>query len=192
MNKNFIRIAIFLWAAAVGAGTFWFVDYSSKPATTAIAPGAGDPAVPHSELPVLIVFIHPHCPCSRATLSELERLMARNPGRMEVHAWFYKPDGVDDDWLSSDTRRKAESMPGVEVSTIDDRVLKRFGTVTSGQVLLYDTNGGLVFSGGITIARAMEGDNAGLSSVESFLRSGQATAATAPVFGCILNPPGDS
>ena len=41
---------------------------------------------------------------------------------------------------------------------------RRFGAVTSGQTLLFDTQGNLLFSGGITAARAQAGDNAGRAS----------------------------
>ena len=42
---------------------------------------------------------------------------------------------------------------------------RRFGVATSGHVLLYDTRGDLIFSGGITPGRGEQGDNAGPGGV---------------------------
>ena len=45
--------------------------------------------------------------------------------------------------------------------------------ITSGQTLLYDTKGHLVFSGGITGGRGHEGDNTGRESIEKYLQTGK-------------------
>lgn len=193
MNASIGRIAaIGLWLALIAGGMGWFVDYKSRPGTGALAPRGDDPLIPRSELPRLVILIHPRCACSRATLAEVERLIARNPGLLDVYAFFYRPDDVPEDWVRSDTWEKASSMPGVRVSTISDRDLPQFGAVTSGQAFLYDTENDLVFSGGVTVGRGHEGEGIGRSSIESYVRTGRATSATAPVFGCILyapNPP---
>jgi hypothetical protein len=191
-KKAATAITVFLWMAAVGTGMAWFVDYKSRPGRIAVAPSGDDSLVPRSELPRLLVLIHPRCVCSRATLAEIERLMSRNPGAIDVHALFYKPEGVPEDWEKTDTWEKASAMPGMHLSTIDDQALVKFGAVTSGQVFLYDVQDHLIFSGGVTVGRAHEGDNTGRSSIETYLRTGRATTATAPVFGCILYAPNES
>ncbi|HTN03085.1 MAG TPA: hypothetical protein VL132_14455, partial [Planctomycetaceae bacterium] len=38
--------------------------------------------------PMVVVFLHPRCPCSRATLEELSRLMTRIADRASVLAVF--------------------------------------------------------------------------------------------------------
>jgi hypothetical protein len=62
----------------------------------------------------------------------------------------------------------------------------RFGSWTSGQTLLYDRDGQLVYSGGITGARGKPGDNTGRSTVLDILAGAQQTRATTQVFGCSL------
>ncbi len=69
----------------------------------------------------------------------------------------------------------------------DDGVEARsFGAATSGQTFLYDKRGALLFSGGITGARAHQGDNAGRQSVVALLNSGPRAHSATSVFGCPL------
>ena len=52
--------------------------------------------------------------------------------------------------------------------------------------VLYDIQGRLLFSGGITSARGHEGDSAGLQRISSLLRTGKADRSDAPVYGCSM------
>ena len=62
----------------------------------------------------------------------------------------------------------------------------RFGAATSGQAILYDGDGRLVFSGGITAARGHFGDNAGSQALARLLIDGMPSRPHTPVFGCAL------
>jgi hypothetical protein len=68
----------------------------------------------------------------------------------------------------------------------DGRHAKQFGAATSGQTLLYDQDGALVFSGGITGARAHAGDNLGRQSLVALLNRQPAARTGTSVFGCPL------
>ena len=68
----------------------------------------------------------------------------------------------------------------------DGREAKRFGVETSGQTLLYDANGRLIFSGGITGSRGHVGENAGELALISLINGGQAERNATSVFGCPL------
>ena len=57
---------------------------------------------------------------------------------------------------------------------------------TSGQTLLFDRDGDLIFSGGITGGRGHSGDNAGRDAIVSLVESGESTLDETPVFGCSL------
>jgi hypothetical protein len=61
---------------------------------------------------------------------------------------------------------------------------RRFGSSTSGQVMLY--NGQLLFSGGITASRGHSGENDGRSVIIALPTEGQAATNERPVFGCRL------
>jgi hypothetical protein len=100
---------------------------------------------------------------------------------------FSKPHGVAADWDRTDLRSGAEAIPGLIVATDEDSVeAHRFDVADSGRALLYDADGRLRFSGGLTRSRGHAGDNAGRSSIESILHHGSADAAETPVYGCAL------
>jgi hypothetical protein len=65
----------------------------------------------------------------------------------------------------------------------------RFHAATSGQTLLYDADGRLLFSGGITGSRGHAGDNAGENAIVSWVNSGAAARTETSVFGCALFDP---
>jgi hypothetical protein len=181
--------AVIAWAAIVVAGNLWMTAYSSQPSGSATSPDRLPSAIRaemSNERPTLLVFLHPYCPCSRATLAELERITADYPDIADIKAYFYLPSDQTEDWAHSDTWIKAERNPALSLFTIDEEQLKELGTVTSGQVMLYDKNGDLVFSGGITPARGHEGDNVGSESIKAFFASGYAEVPTSLVFGCSL------
>lgn len=145
------------------------------------------PALDHA---TLVVLAHPHCPCTRATIGELAAIMAHSQGRLTAYVLFLKPAGFADDWEKTDLWRSAAGIPGV-TAVIDDQGAEanRFHAATSGQTLLYDAEGRLLFSGGITGSRGHAGDNAGESAVVSLANSGTAALTETSVFGCPLFDP---
>lgn len=113
--------------------------------------------------------------------------MARVRDRLEVYVIFIKPTGVEQGWEQSDLWTSAAEIPGVEV-VIDDQGWESqiFGVRTSGQSLLYDPNGKLLFSGGITIGRGAEGDSAGAAAIVSLVLGEGGPVRETNVFGCPL------
>ena len=61
-----------------------------------------------------------------------------------------------------------------------------FDAATSGQTLLYDADGRLIFSGGMTGARGHSGDNAGRTALTALLTDGRSATSQTSVFGCLL------
>jgi hypothetical protein len=81
----------------------------------------------------------------------------------------------------------AQNIPGVTV--LADRAgveAGRFNGVTSGIAMLYDVDGRLLFSGGITDSRGHSGDNQGREAIVSLLTGDGNTQSVTPVFGCSL------
>ena len=137
--------------------------------------------------PNLVMFLHPRCPCSRATLGELEKLVAHCQGLFNSQVWFIQPEGMTDEWVKTGMWHSAAAIPGVQVDIDHDgEEARRFQAVTSGQTLLYDAKGTLLFQGGITLARSHAGDNPGRDAIESLLRQKITHATITPVFGCAL------
>ncbi len=111
---------------------------------------------------------------------------------------FLKPEVFANGWEQTDSWRQAATIPDVTVVRDDSGLeARRFGAATSGQTLLYDAGGALLFSGGITGARGHAGDNAGQSELVSLLNRGPSSPAVTlnrgqsardatSVFGCPL------
>lgn len=187
MTSHLAWAAVGLWLALSIGGLAALTRRAGTPGEGASAPARWPAAsqVPLArERPTLLFFAHPRCPCTRASLDELARLVAR--ARAEVTVLLACPPGADAGWGDTDLARAAAAIPGVRVvRDVDEAEAARFGVATSGQVLLYDVDGALRFAGGITAGRGHAGDNANRSSLEAVL-AGQVPGADAPVFGCEL------
>jgi hypothetical protein len=167
-----------LWKYKSSAGGATDAPHSF-PSTSRIAHEAGVPA--------LIMFAHPMCSCTRASLAELRVLMSEFRGKIDATVVFLTPGAGDDAWSTSDSLGLARSIDGVHVAQdVEGRESVAFGARTSGAVVLYDTEGQLLFSGGITSARGHVGDNSGVEQIRKLLRGQTREAAGAPVFGCAL------
>jgi hypothetical protein len=173
---------------AVGIGALW--SYESTPGAGAAAPGLWPTASgikPAADRPTLVMLAHPQCPCTRASIGELARLMTQAQGRVRAYVLFVKPAGFSDKWVQSDLWASAAAIPGVTPVLDDDGVeAGLFRAETSGQTVLYDAAGNLLFRGGITSARGHAGDNAGRTAIVSLLTSDKAEDRDTPVFGCPL------
>lgn len=190
-KKRFVLItAGGAWVLIIAAGLGLLWAYENAPGPIAAPPAHW----PHdsriqlaSDRATLIMLSHPHCPCTRASIGELARLMAQTQGRLTAYALFLKPAGSPDGWEKTDLWQSAASIPGVEVILDEDGAeARRFHAVTSGQTALYDNEGRLLFSGGITSSRGHSGDNAGRSAIVSLLNTGEAERAETFAFGCPL------
>lgn len=182
----------FLWLFFVVAGLLQVERYEDRPGKTASAPVRWPENTrvrdAHNGVTLLMV-IHPQCPCSRASLAELSQLMARSQGRVSATVLFVQYAGVSKRWVQSSTWRQAAAIPGVRVDSDPNGALaERFSAQTSGQTYLYDRQGRLLFSGGLTGARGHEGDNAGLDAALALARSQVPQRSRTPVFGCPLFP----
>lgn len=135
----------------------------------------------------LLVFAHPHCVCTAATLRELAQIVSRCQDRLTVHVVFCAPPGAEEGWEQSDLWRHAEELPGVSViADLDGLEARRFGAHTSGATYLFDATGALRFAGGITSSRGHEGDNEGRSAVIDHVLGREPGRATTFVYGCAL------
>lgn len=189
MNNKILTVIVTIWAVAVGIGFVWMTDYASRPGKMGVFPEHTNlKQTPNANnLAQLFLFIHPQCPCSKATLKELLLLEANAGEKVNINVYFYQPDEFSPEWTKTDLWFQAKSIKNVTVSNIKDAELKRFGVMTSGQALLYDANGDLVFSGGITINRGDEGFSNGRRIMQNFLLNNEISEFQTPVFGCALN-----
>jgi hypothetical protein len=138
------------------------------------------------------MFLHPQCPCSKASLNELAEIVAREPNKANVEIVFVNPKGAGPDWARTSLREQAATLPSVRLIDDDGTLAQRLGAETSGYVVLYDVDGRLLFSGGITRSRGHEGDNSGRQAICALLQGTAQADVTAktPVYGCPLFTPG--
>lgn len=182
-----------LWLAAVLTGSILLWRYKSTPGPAGAAPPhwpAGSSIVRATDEPTLLMFAHPWCPCTRASIGELAVIVSKSNGHVKAHVLFDRPSSESDDWTSTDLWRSATAIPGVSAHVdVDGAEAHRFGAETSGHVVLYDASGVLQFAGGITNARGHAGDSEGRRAVLSLLASGKANRSAAPTFGCTIDNP---
>ncbi len=186
-------LAVGLWLAGMGFGFSLLLGDQVRAGVPARAPVSwpASSRVPRiSGLPTLLVIAHPRCPCTRATLRELERVIARSGGRASTCVLFVLPRGASGEWSQSALARAARAIPGTTVLIDPDGVeARRFGSSTSGQALLYDPAGQLRFAGGMTPGRGHEGDNAGSDAVVAGIAGASSSITATAVFGCALVRP---
>ena len=194
MKRLILGAGAVLWVALLASGIATLATYANTPGpVTHAAPVEWPLSSSLARLPgqpTLVMVLHPHCPCSRATVGELAVLMARTGGAKTAHVLFHRPEGVAADWHQTALWSDASAIPGVTVA-IDagGTESRRFGIATSGHTLLYDGDGRLQFSGGITAARGHSGDNAGRSALTALLQHRPPDRQVTSVFGCSLIEP---
>ena len=179
-----------MWLAVIIAVMVWIGAYSNSPSAAGQPPQSwpAQSRISRTEgRPTLMMFVHPRCPCSRASVGELARLLVQDRGLGWVHVLFINPPGMSPDWSQTALWEQASIIPGVTVQLDQDGVeAKRFGAETSGQTLLYNASGHLLFEGGITISRGHSGDSPGLRALMSLLAHQTSDLSQTPVFGCPL------
>lgn len=187
-----LKVIVFsaVWLLAIGSGGFALLRYQQTPGGMSVAPARWpreSKLTPSATLPTLLLFAHPKCPCTRATLGELAMLMARGAGKVSVTVVFTRPPGMDDAWVETDLWRNAAAIPGV-VAVRDDLGVEaaRFGAMTSGDAMLFARAGKLLFHGGITSGRGHAGDNDGRSAISALIEGEPTAIGTTLAFGCPL------
>jgi hypothetical protein len=184
--------AAVVWIAGIAYGSLAMWQFQRKAGEGAVAPVRW-PASSRLSLakgaPTIVMFAHPRCPCTRASVSLLREILSgpvRKAGN--VYVLVLKPHEFPDGWEKTDVWRNAASIPGVTViSDVDGVEAARLGARTSGQTLVYDAAGTLVFSGGITALRGEAGENLGSRSVGAVLAGHAPAQGVTPVFGCPIS-----
>lgn len=185
-----IAVFVLLWATVIVAGLWSLEAYKASARETApvslqaVYPefqSTGD----HPGLPQLVMFLHPHCPCTRASIVELEEILRRCPSTAAVIV-LVKPPGTPSGWEKTAVVRSAENLPRTKLTLDNGTLAQKFGAETSGHLLLVNADGKVLFSGGITRSRGHVGESEGRRTVLAFLQGDAPAAQTTPVFGCPL------
>jgi hypothetical protein len=132
------------------------------------------------------MLVHPHCSCTPASLQELERIIEMSGPSLQTYVLIYRPSDFQAGWEKTETFEEAKRLQRAHVIVdLDGREARLFGGFTSGQTFLYDREGTLRFTGGITSLRGHAGVNRGSMNVVDIVRA-RAQHGTHPVFGCAI------
>jgi hypothetical protein len=181
------------WLATLIAGLALLRQYESTP-------GAADESLDTwpaaSELPApagratILLFAHPRCPCTVASLENLAWVLDRAPIGTRAIVVLVRPPGAGAEWEHSNLADSIASMPRIELHLDSDGPeARRFGAETSGQTFLYDAAGRLAYRGGLTAGRGLTGPSIGRTALLSRLTELPASVAAAAVYGCPLFTP---
>jgi hypothetical protein len=190
------KLVIAAWAVVIAGGALAVAEHDVTP---------GPPAAAHlsDAAPAglglvsgtwnIVMFIHPRCPCSAASLAELAGLSARCGDRLHTSIVIFRPTDKPDRWVHTPTYEAATHLAGATVKFDEDAAIaRRMGAFTSGQAFVYDPAGRLAFSGGMTNARDCSGDSVGVERVAALvLQTGapKGPVSHAAVFGCRIDSP---
>jgi hypothetical protein len=189
--RYFSVTLVVMWLIAASAGVCAMLRWQNTPALKAVTVASWPAQFPISldaNAANLIMVAHPKCPCSRASLAELLKVITR-AGTSSIRASIlhYRPSGEDDSWLRGSFLTEASAIPGVKIlSDTDGEWAARLGATASGHVFLFDRTGSLLFEGGITAGRGHEGENAGSAAVCDLLAGRKPETRSTPVFGCAI------
>ena len=180
-------LALLLWLGLIAGGYAWLFRYSFAAGKTSAVPRTIPPSLAsaaYSARPQLLLALHPRCPCSRATVRELAKILSRVPDACDVTVLMYHPASATDDWVQGALLDECRRMSCRIRPDPAGRLAVSLGSLTSGGVALYDANGKLRYRGGITGSRGHEGDNAGERAVMEILQGRRESHPSMPVFGC--------
>ena len=178
-----VTFLLLAWAGLVVGGFALLIRYESTAAPARPA-RAANRLFTNSDHSTLVIGLHPHCPCSKATVAELNKVLGHAPGKCELVVYAFKPKDEPAAWLESSTISTLKKLKArIEVDD-DGAIARDLGLNTSGQIQLYSSQGDLLYNGGITSGRGHEGDNVGAQTVIDLLQKGGSNRKSAPVFGC--------
>jgi hypothetical protein len=186
-----ILIGLVAWLVGVATSFVLVWRYKMTPGALPVAPEqwpAATAIVRDPRLATVVMFAHPHCPCTRASLAELNKLSAALGDHAQIWVVIVRPEGTEPGFEEGEIKAQAATVARATV-VIDPGGVEseRFGAKVSGSTLVYAPDGGLLFRGGITSARGHEGRSAGFGQILALVKDATAnTSHIAPSFGCEL------
>jgi hypothetical protein len=190
--KYFLIAVVTVWGIAVASGALFLEVYAARPGVALPSPDRwpeGTAISRDGRRPTLLVFLHPRCPCSLASLDELAEILKRCGDRVSAQAVVLDTPLLESSGGSA-IDQALSRLPGIATRRdAGGAEARRFSVTTSGHLLLYDVEGRLVFSGGITAARGHRGDNFGRAALLGWIAGESPDRRQTCVFGCPLASP---
>jgi len=178
-----------LWLLSCAAGLYALFARAAAPGEIGAVPRLwpeAAAAAPETGRATLLLFAHPRCPCTRASLDELAWILARAPGRVAARVFFYRPAQAAAGWERTPLWDEARALGADVFADPDGAEARVFGARTSGMTLIYDARGRLIYDGGVTPGRAHEGDGPQREAALAAIDGRLAAPVRSAVFGCAL------
>ncbi|MDQ8202574.1 hypothetical protein [Pelagicoccus sp. SDUM812003] len=188
---------VLLWSVGIASGSWLLLNHEFNTGALYRAPAALPEALQDHRSPdlpyLLALSLHPECACSRATIEQIDRLLAKNPDSIQIVAVLSEQLAQGSE-LASKGRSYREALAKLPHTTIlsdeDGSIARHLGASLSGSIALYDADNQLRFEGGITSSRGHSGSSVGLSDLQRIARTLEPRElCQTPVFGCSLETP---
>ena len=148
-------LALSCWAALVGVAVtrLWAKKLTPGPSTSVpVRWPAGSTLPRDAERPTMVVFAHRYCPCTRATAQKLREELDVSAD-LRVVVVLVGAESAEQAANDLTGFLRAELPQATFVKDEDAQEARKFHVLTAGHVVLYDREGGLRFSGGVTAGR---------------------------------------
>lgn len=178
------------WLGCIAAGFFALQRYSAQEGR------AYPPQQPEQFFathrkpgrPLLVMAVHPRCPCSDASLAELGDLLARSGGKCDALLVQYHPEQDSTDWPVDTLPRRLGRVRVNVLLDVGGKIASALGAATSGHVVFADAQGAIRFTGGLTVSRGHRGRSPAQDAILKLLSGSKPDLRSAPVYGCALEP----
>lgn len=186
-----------VWLVGIAIGSYFMFQHE-------YTPGAQEPAP--QQLPAdlekqfgasekkltLVMAVHPDCPCTSASIEQLDRFLALHEKDTRAIALFWTDRSGNPPSNSLENNSYWQRLQKLDaVSLMKDpegKTAESLGSLVSGTVTAYDAEGKLVFQGGLTATRGHAGPSPALDALNAILAGKPIPEiSTTMSFGCSLN-----
>ena len=194
-NRTLVLLTI-AWITLTGIGAFALLRHEFDGVSVVDAPAQWPEALgafnPSGRDLTVVMAIHPDCPCTRASIEQLDRLLTRYPDAVQAIGLISdRVDGEAETLRQTDYWRRLDRMAGARpVRDVAGHWAKLLGAPVSGTVAVYDAGGALRFQGGLTASRGHDGPSRALSMLSAWAEGASfPESVSLPAFGCALETP---
>lgn len=196
-TRWYLPICGILWLVGISLGSYFMFLHEFTPGRSLPAPQrlpeALQATIPTEGQKLTLFFaVHPDCPCTRASVEQLDRFLTKFRREARAVALFWTEDGSSSSKSQPTNSRYWERLNRLDtVVTIQDPqglLAEKLGSLVSGATVAYDSDGKLVFQGGLTATRGHAGPSVGIDAL-TYIVQGKSIPelCKTPTFGCSLN-----
>lgn len=132
----------------------------------------------------ILISVHPDCPCTAASLEQIDRFMVKHSERAKLFALVQSSENrapKDGNYWQQITRLPNATPIFDQGGTL----AAELGIIASGATAAYDASGTLRFQGGLTASRGHAGSSKGLDALEALASATERLElCSTPAFGC--------